>query len=704
MSGRTRPCRRPAAAPRATAPEPPGRTPAAWRVARALVLAVLIACGAALAASGAEEPGPAVFVIDSSGSMAGREPGGAIKLDVARGRLEALLGALPAGRPFAVIAYGHRREADCGDIETLLPVGAHPAAAIADVLGALRARGKTPLSESLGRAAALLPPEGGGTIVLVSDGIETCAGDPCAVAAALRGTNARLQIHVVGFDLDGAAREHLRCIADAGGGTYWDAGDAEALAVAFTSLGSELGSGPADPPAPEVPALALALADLPVPAARPRKPVELPPTSPQPVLIRAVAGALGEIVAAPVAFEIRDATGRLHYSGAGRGVAIVLPPGAYEVTARIANARAGARFTVAAEPVSVDVPVAAGLLGLSLAPHAGAPRLGDADAIGLVWAIQPLDGQEGVAPPSGAQPSLLLAPGRYRVRADLAGSAADCTVTVTEGAATACALDLDLGTLVLEAVFAGSDSPIAAASRMRWQVGPGDAVGPIDGEARPRLTLQSGTYTIRLTLGSAVVAETALVEAGAERVHRLVVPAGTLSLTGALAPELPQFSDWRDASWTVAAVDVPGLAAGHLLTEAEAAATLDLPAAPGRWRVSLVSGLASGSAEVEVAPGETRGLRIDLDAGRLDIAGRPAAGAPVPRNIVFSVFPAEGPGADGEPVFQAGVPERMTLVLPRGRWRIHAKDELGREGDVVVDVAAGREIADAITLRPPGGP
>lgn len=70
-------------------------------------------------------------------------------------------------------------------------------------------------------------------IVLVSDGKETCDGDPCATAAALAAADIELSIHAIGFEVDLAARKQLQCIAKVARGSYADAGDAAQLAAAL---------------------------------------------------------------------------------------------------------------------------------------------------------------------------------------------------------------------------------------------------------------------------------------------------------------------------------------------------------------------------------------------------------------------------------------------------------------------------------------
>ena len=84
---------------------------------------------------------------------------------------------------------GQRRE--FAELGYLVVPGVVPPEQVAEAragIASLMARGKTPLSASLRHAAAVLPP-GGSSIILVSDGLDTCDADPCAEAAALTTAN-----------------------------------------------------------------------------------------------------------------------------------------------------------------------------------------------------------------------------------------------------------------------------------------------------------------------------------------------------------------------------------------------------------------------------------------------------------------------------------------------------------------------------------
>jgi hypothetical protein len=72
-------------------------------------------------------------------------------------------------------------------------------------------------------------------VILVSDGKETCEGDPCAVAKALAAADAGLVVHTIGFAVDVAARYQLQCIARVARGTYFDAASLDRLTESLSA-------------------------------------------------------------------------------------------------------------------------------------------------------------------------------------------------------------------------------------------------------------------------------------------------------------------------------------------------------------------------------------------------------------------------------------------------------------------------------------
>ncbi|MBO6508637.1 MAG: VWA domain-containing protein [Roseibium sp.] len=207
---------------------------------KALSATTALTLGLAFSPASLAEP-TSMFILDASGSMWGRLDDGQSKISVARDVMGKLTAELPSSVNAGLIAYGHRRKGDCSDIEVVHPISAAGGAAISKRLDALVPRGKTPITEALRQAAnALTGKEDDRSIVLVSDGIETCSGDPCALAEALHKSDAGLRIHVVGYGVDATAQEQLQCVAEKGGGVYFKANDTSGLTDALTRVTESL--------------------------------------------------------------------------------------------------------------------------------------------------------------------------------------------------------------------------------------------------------------------------------------------------------------------------------------------------------------------------------------------------------------------------------------------------------------------------------
>lgn len=193
------------------------------------------------------------LILDASGSMNAKLPDGTLKIDAAKQAVRQWLGALPGDVELAFRAYGHqspRSKHDCRDTQLLVDFG--PLASVgsqaASRAGALRAQGYTPITQVLELGAKDLAGSRRSehVIVLVSDGKETCDGDPCATARALRAADAALVIHTVGFGVDAATRSQLECTAAMGGGRYFEAASAHEL---VERLGTVLQIPGTQPPA-----------------------------------------------------------------------------------------------------------------------------------------------------------------------------------------------------------------------------------------------------------------------------------------------------------------------------------------------------------------------------------------------------------------------------------------------------------------------
>ncbi len=194
-----------------------------------------------------------LFMLDGSGSMWG-QLNGVAKISTAKTALSGLVSDLHGQRNIGLMVYGHRREGDCGDTEMILQPGNHALGNIQAAINNITPRGKTPIARSLMEAGEVLSvAERPSSILLISDGLETCGGDPCAAAAQLAARGIDTRVHVVGFDLSEQEAAALQCIADNGNGRYFSANTADEFVQAVNEAVEEASAPPPPPPPPAPP-------------------------------------------------------------------------------------------------------------------------------------------------------------------------------------------------------------------------------------------------------------------------------------------------------------------------------------------------------------------------------------------------------------------------------------------------------------------
>ena len=178
----------------------------------------------------------AEIILDASGSMNARLDHSQRKIDAAKGAVQSIIASLPDDMMLAFRAYGNqfpKGKKNCQDTELLVsfnPVSQIRPEIITKTSG-IKAQGYTPITYVLELAAKDFPADFNGEkiIILVSDGKETCEGDPCVLAATLARNNVGIVIHTIGFGVDAATKGQLECIASATGGRYFGAQDAGEL-------------------------------------------------------------------------------------------------------------------------------------------------------------------------------------------------------------------------------------------------------------------------------------------------------------------------------------------------------------------------------------------------------------------------------------------------------------------------------------------
>jgi hypothetical protein len=177
------------------------------------------------------------IVLDASGSM--KLPlGKSTRWQTALQVLDQLVGTLPDDFNVALRVYGHRyssRSAQtCADTELVVPIGKLDRRRILTSANNVRPRGETPLIRSVLETANDLRPLGNGSVILITDGEESCHGDPKKAADELKASGVDVTVNIVGFTLTGQTVEaELGALARTTGGRYYSAQNGDELARAL---------------------------------------------------------------------------------------------------------------------------------------------------------------------------------------------------------------------------------------------------------------------------------------------------------------------------------------------------------------------------------------------------------------------------------------------------------------------------------------
>jgi len=167
-------------------------------------------------------PHNVLVILDISGSM--REPlGDSSRMDVAKKILARYIDALPSGMKTGFVIYG---KTDCGDesVELVAPVGRLNRAALKGRIASLEPRGSTPIALTLGKVSGYFKgfePDNN-HLILISDGMESCGGDPIGAIMELKESEANPEVTVIGLGVNAATRAQLSRIAASSDGVYAD--------------------------------------------------------------------------------------------------------------------------------------------------------------------------------------------------------------------------------------------------------------------------------------------------------------------------------------------------------------------------------------------------------------------------------------------------------------------------------------------------
>ncbi|UJW86597.1 vWA domain-containing protein [Devosia sp. SL43] len=360
------------------------------RIFRKLVLGAVAALGLALPAIAAER---AIIVLDGSGSMWAQIDGKA-RITIARETLASVLSSLPDDLELGFMTYGHREKGNCEDIQMLVEPATGTGAAIIAAADAINPKGMTPISDAVRLAAEDLAfTEQKATVILITDGLETCEVDPCALASDLESQGIDFTTHVLGFGLSDEEGQQVACLAENTGGQYLSANDGDALVEALTTTVAQVAQAepvPAPEPAPEPEPAAVDYTVAPTAAL----------SEGGPDLVRN--GGIGDLTWVWYRVNADGSKGEYVQTEYYADTKAIVPPGDYIMTATLGYATSEQPVTVEAGKVITPHFVLDGAI-LEVLPRPGEGQNVDEDA-----SIEILHGQEYVTTEYGT--TLLVVP------------------------------------------------------------------------------------------------------------------------------------------------------------------------------------------------------------------------------------------------------------------------------------------------------
>jgi len=450
-----------------------------------------------------------MLILDASGSMWGRVDNRP-KIQIAREVIGQVLSDMGDKVNMGIIAYGHRKKGDCGDIQTIIPVGPVNAKAYMSVINKIKPKGKTPITDAVRRGAEELRfSEEKATVVLISDGLETCDADPCVLASELEEAGVDFTVHVVGFDLKDEDTSKLQCLAEKTGGKYLAADNANELSDAIGTVVAEV-------KAPEPVAVAVAPAPKPAPVAGPttlKVSVHLAEGSPE------IPGAYIYVIPASGGKSRKNAVASGN-SNHTRKIAA----GDYYVETVVGQAAGSSTVTVKAGTANnVQVYLNAVQLSVDAVLAEGGKPLKDA----YIYIYDPDTGKE---VSRGNQRYTFTVPaGKRHIKAHLGQANAGKVIETKPGEKHDVTIVLDAGQMKVNATSEEGGEPLEKAYIYAYDLETGKEV--TRGNQRYTFTIPAGSYRVLAQLGKARAEKEVEIGPGEKLVVPINLGSGILKVT-----------------------------------------------------------------------------------------------------------------------------------------------------------------------------
>ncbi|WP_226537606.1 VWA domain-containing protein [Fictibacillus halophilus] len=170
------------------------------------------------------------ILLDSSGSMAAKI-GEKTKMEIAKEAVRNYASKLPQGSNVMLRVYGQKgsnadsdKKVSCESTEVVYELNTYNEGDFQNSLDQFKPTGWTPIAGAIQAAQKDLEGQSNGKaenlIYVVSDGVETCDGDPAAAAKSIAESSLKAKVNVIGFDVNDKGQQSLEEIAQAGGGEY----------------------------------------------------------------------------------------------------------------------------------------------------------------------------------------------------------------------------------------------------------------------------------------------------------------------------------------------------------------------------------------------------------------------------------------------------------------------------------------------------
>lgn len=647
------------------------------------ILAVALSAGAG--AANAAEPPSAVIVFDGSGSMWGKLEGDAkrTKLDLARDGLKAALAKVPATARYGLMSFGHRRAADCSDIQLLVPLADGDPSRINVPLEKHNPRGKGPIAGVIREAAKVLAGVPNAHVVLIHDNVDNCRQDACEAARDVARADPKLKFHLVPIGIDPEERDRIACIATATGGSIHDVADpakaeaqiAKAIQLALIDpsggavAGPEAGAG-----------AGAAASSTAATAGRPSSPID------GPGLVLSAVLAKGRPVPSdvPVRWRITKA-GAIVHQATGQTLAVKLEPASYaiEVEAGLARLTTKADVTAGAA-VPMPVSLEAARVAVAVRQLADAPISPTA----IVTVAKAADGA-GAAPiwiGRASDARLIIPAGAYKVTVRDSLVTVQEAVEVAAGATVEKAILTRAGRLEIKAAAtaAGDALPGATVLIARDDPEAPDGRREIARSASPEASfvVPAGTYYVTARMGAASRRERVAVGAGDTVKQTIVLGLARLAVAAAMPSAILGASG---AAAPVVRTRILSLDGEAREVARSTAPSPEFLLSPGRYRVEASIGGQNVKAvqDIDLAPNAERRLTPRLDAALVAVR---LAGTGATADVAWEVFDPRG-----ERVTRSLDPAPRFVLVP-GRYKVRVESR-GKVAEASFDAVANGQLA-----------